>query len=173
MQPVLVPVHFLRMRPQNFPTLRLAQLAMLIHQSEHLFSKVLEVKDVKDVRQWLQVTAKDYWHYHYRLAEPSAYGPKKLGSSMIDNIIVNTIVPVLFAYGVFKKQEGYQTKAMQWLEQTEGESNSITIGFKEMSLANQSAFDSQAYIELKNEYCNNRRCLECAVGYSLLKKESG
>lgn len=170
LQPSPIPVHFLRMRPQNFPTIRLAQLAMLVHQSQHLFSKLLETKDLKKVKQWLGVTANDYWHYHYRLDEPSEYAPKKLGESMIDNIIINTVIPVLFAYGLFHNKEELKLRAIQWLEETEGESNSITNGFKKLSLINQSAFDSQALIELKNEYCNYRRCLECAVGNSILKR---
>jgi len=88
---------FLRMRPSNFPTIRLAQLAMLVHSSLHLFSKIKEAKDVKSIRQLLQVTANDYWHYHYVFDEVSAFKKKKLGEQMIDNILINTIVPILFA----------------------------------------------------------------------------
>ena len=73
LQPVLVPVHFLRMRPGNFPTVRLAQLAMLIHSSAHLFSKILETENIEEVKNWLNITANDYWHYHYRLDEPSSF----------------------------------------------------------------------------------------------------
>ena len=96
---------FLRMRPGNFPTIRLAQLAMLIHQSEHLFSKIKETDSLKDVKKWLDVTANDYWHYHYRFDEPSSFKKKSIGSDMIHNIIINTIVPVLFAYGLCQKEE--------------------------------------------------------------------
>ena len=170
LQPTVIPVHFLRMRPQNFPTIRLAQLAVLIQQSEHLFSKVLEAENVNIVKRWLSVTANDYWHYHYRFGEPSAYRPKTLGGDMVDSIIINTIVPTLFAYGLYHGKEEIKEKAIAWLQATAAEKNHITKGFKDVSITNANAFDSQALIELKNEYCNYRRCLDCAVGNALLKK---
>lgn len=164
------PIHFLRMRPGNFPTIRLAQLAMLVHHSNHLFSKILEAKDGKEVSQYLKVTANDYWHYHYRFDEEKSYLPKRLGEDTIDTIIINTVIPTLFAYGLYNNQEQYKTKALQWLENIKAEENAITKGFKSLSVDNLSAFDSQALIELKNEYCNNKRCLECSVGLQLLKQ---
>lgn len=169
LKPVSLPLHFLRMRPGNFPTIRLAQLTMLVYQSVHLFSKVKEVGPVKDIRQWFDVNANDYWHYHYRFDEASAFRKKKLGETMIDNIIINTITPVLFAYGSYHKEQQYKDKALQWLESTAAEANSITKGFQRMGVDNKSAFDSQALIELKNEYCSKRRCLDCGVGNAILK----
>ena len=160
---------FLRMRPGNFPTIRLAQLSMLIHQSEHLFSKIKETESVKDVKKWLDVTANDYWHYHYRFDEPSSFRKKNLGAAMVDNILINTVCTVLFAYGHFNNEQKYKDKAVQWLEEISAESNSIIKGFQEVGLPNKNAHDSQALIELKNEYCNKRRCLDCAIGNALLK----
>ena len=165
------PVHFLRMRPGNFPTIRMAQLAMLVHESAHLFSKIKEAKTVKEISQWFDVTANDYWHYHYRFDELSAFKMKKLGAAMIDNIIINTIVPVLFAYGNYHDEQMYKDKALKWLESTAAESNSITKGFLQLGIENKTAYDSQALIELKNEYCNKKRCIECSVGSAILKKE--
>src|SRR6187455_758570 len=112
---------FLRMRPGNFPTIRLGQLAMLIHQSEHLFSKIKETVSVKDVKKWLDVTANDYWHYHYRFDESSSFKKKNLGAGMIDNIIINTIIPVLFAYGIYHKEEKYKNRAILWLYELSAE----------------------------------------------------
>ena len=90
---------FLRMRPANFPTIRLAQLAMLISNSSHLFSKVKEIKTIKELQTLFNITCNDYWHYHYTLTDkPTEYEPKKLGKQMIDNIIINTIAPLVFAY---------------------------------------------------------------------------
>ncbi len=162
-------VFFLRMRPGNFPTIRLAQLAMLVHESAHLFSKIKEATSVADVKKWFDVTGNDYWHYHYRFDETSAFKKKKLGAAMIDNIIINTIVPMLFAYGNYHDEEKYKQKALKWLEETSAEINSITKGFQELKIENKNAFDSQALIELKNEYCNKKRCLDCSVGNYLLK----
>lgn len=169
LKPIATPVHFLRMRPGNFPTVRLAQLAMLVHTSTHLFSKVLEETDVLSLKKGLQVTANDYWHYHYRPAQATAYNAKKLGSSMADTLIINTIVPALFAYGLHHKQEVYKEKAMQWLQTLTAESNTITDTFVRLSVHNKTAYDSQALLELKQEYCDARRCLQCAVGNGLLK----
>lgn len=169
LNPISNPVFFLRMRPGNFPTVRLAQLAMLIHGSAHLFSKIKEAGSVKEVKEWFAVTANDYWHYHYKFDEESPYRKKKLGAAMIDNIIINTVCPVLFAYGHYHNEQKYKGRALNWLEQIAAEKNNITRGFQQLGIENANAFDSQALIELKNEYCNKKRCLECAVGNMILK----
>lgn len=163
------PVFFLRMRPGNFPTLRLAQLAMLVHTSAHLFSKIKEAGSINELKGWFDLTANDYWHYHYRFDELSSFKKKKLGSSMVDNIIINTVVPVLFAYGNFKDEKQYKVKALEWLENIPAEKNSITSGFTILNISNKNAYDSQALIELKNEYCHQKKCLDCVVGNSILK----
>lgn len=170
LQPIHHPIHFLRMRPGNFPTIRLAQLAMLIHGTTRLFSRVKDTNDVKDVREWFDITANDYWHYHYRLDDDSVFKMKKLGDSMIENLIINTVCPVLFAYGNYHNEDKYRQKALKWLEQTAAEQNSITKGFEQIGIENENAFDSQGLIELKSQYCDNKRCLECGVGNILLKQ---
>lgn len=164
-----IPFFFLRMRPGNFPTLRLAQLAMLVHSSSHLFSKILEEQEVRAVKKWLGVTANDFWHYHYSFRQTTAFKPKHLGTAMINNILINTIVPALFAYGLYHNNEKIKTKALQWLEKTGAEANTILSGFNRLGILNKSAYDSQALLELKNEYCTKKRCLECSVGNYLLK----
>lgn len=169
LQPTSNPLFFLRMRPGNFPTIRLAQLAMLIHGANHLFSHIKEANTNEQVKQWFAVTANDYWHYHYRFEEETDFKRKKMGNDMVDNIIINTVVPVLFYYGSYHKDEKYKQKALQWLELLEAENNNITKGFEGLGIENKTAFDSQALIELKNEYCNNKRCLECGIGNAILK----
>lgn len=163
-------VAFLRMRPLNFPTVRLAQLAMLVHKSLHLFSKIKESAELKEVKALLLVTANEYWHYHYVFDEASAFKKKKLGTQMVENILINTIIPVLFAYGQHHHENIYKDKALKWLEQVRAEKNAITKGFISLKLENKTAFDSQAFIQLKNEYCSKKRCLDCAVGNKLLKE---
>jgi hypothetical protein len=160
---------FLRMRPSNFPTVRLAQLAMLVHNSLHLFSRIKESTKLDEVRRLLAVTANDYWHYHYVFDETSAFKKKTLGLQMINNILINTVAPVLFAYGLHQDENVYKDKALRWLEETVAEKNSITRGFASLQLPVKNAFHSQAYIQLKNEYCNKKRCLDCAVGNKLLR----
>jgi hypothetical protein len=168
--PSILPALFLRMRPYSFPTIRLSQLANLTFQSSKLFSKVLECKTYPEIMQMLQVKANDYWHYHYKLDdETSKYQEKYLGEDMQHNIIINTIAPIVFAYGIYKKEENFKEKALLWLEQIPTENNTIIKGFRNIEIKCKTASDSQALIQLKNNYCTKVRCLECAVGASLLK----
>ncbi|MEO8823617.1 MAG: DUF2851 family protein [Ginsengibacter sp.] len=168
--PVEESLHFLRMRPANFPTIRLAQLAMLIHNSEHLFSKIKETESAKELKIMFELEANDYWHYHYIFDEESAFKIKRLGKQMIENIFINTLVPIVFCYGLHHNDEMYKEKAIKWLEEIPPEQNHITKGFEKLGYSNKNAFESQALIQLKNHYCDNTLCLECAIGNSLLKK---
>jgi hypothetical protein len=168
LQPAHAQVYFLRMRPANFPTVRLAQLAMLVHQSVHLFSQVKESSSLKEVSSLLDVTSNDYWHYHYLFDEATAFKPKKMGASMINSLLINTVVPAVFTYGLYHSQDAYKIKAAQWLESIPAEKNAITTGFIQLGATNKTAMDSQALIQLKNEYCNQKRCLDCAVGSKIL-----
>lgn len=165
---ILMPVHFLRMRPVNFPTVRLAQLAAFIAQSVSYFDRMLECADAAKASEIFSVTANDYWHYHYRFGKTAAFQPKHLGVSMFQQILINTICPLLFAWGMYNKDEAVKEKAVRWMQHGQAEQNRITRGFQQLGIPNTTAADSQALIELKNEYCNARRCLECAIGNHLL-----
>lgn len=170
LQPVHHRVHFLRMRPSAFPTVRLAQLAMLVHTSAHLFSNIKETISLQKLRDMFTVTANDFWHYHYNFMESAAFKPKKLGDQMVDNIIINTVAPLLFAYGRLHKEDEYCERALQWLREIASEKNTITFSFSQLCVSNKNAFDSQALKELKTSYCDERRCLDCAIGNALLKR---
>jgi len=163
-------VHFLRMRPAAFPTIRLSQLAALIHRSAHLFSVMRETATLKEAEALLSVTANDYWHYHYSFDEPAAYKEKNLGAVMINNLMINTIIPSMFAYGHYHQQSQFKNKALSWLEELKAEQNNITRGWEELGLVQENAYDSQSYIELKTQYCDRKRCLDCAIGNALLKQ---
>ncbi|MEO7530339.1 MAG: DUF2851 family protein [Sediminibacterium sp.] len=169
LQPVNKLPAFLRMRPAAFPTVRLAQLAMLVYQSSHIFSMIKDVKDCKRLQDTFMVTANDYWHYHYRFDEPVVFQPKHVGKQMAENILINTVVPVLFAYGSYSKEEVYKEKAIQWLYELPPEQNQITKQWQLLGISHKSALDSQALIELTNHYCSNKRCLDCSVGNKILK----
>jgi len=162
----------LRMRPDNFPTIRLAQLEMLINQSSHLFSKVKETESINTVKELLNVTANDYWHYHYLIDDPGEFHPKQLGKQMTDNIIINTVVPVLFAFGLYHSDAAIKDKALDWLAQLNPEKNTITSRWTSFNVTNSSALESQGLIELKNNYCDQRRCLDCSVGNAILKRSA-
>lgn len=168
--PIHFPVHFLRMRPGNFPTIRLAQLAALISQSVHLFSKIVEEPSLSEVEKWFAVPPNDFWNYHYTLQDETHFKTKTIGNDMVHNIVINTIVPMLFAYGSFHLNQKLKDKALAWLEQTAAEQNTITKGFKTLGFTVKSAWQSQSLIELKTQYCNQKKCLHCAIGNSILKQ---
>ena len=160
---------FLRMRPAAFPTLRLAQLAMLTFYSSHLFSKIKVINQLGNALELFMVTANDYWNDHYRFDELSAFQPKHLGKQMAENILINTVIPLLFAYGLYHQDETYTEKCIQWLHQLPAEQNRITRQWQVDGIGNKSALDSQALIELTNYYCVHKRCLDCAIGNKILK----
>jgi uncharacterized protein DUF2851 len=168
-----IAVHYLRMRPVNFPTIRLAQLAMLIHESSHLFSRIKDAQSYKDIKEMFSITANDYWHYHYVFDETSSFNPKKIGDQMINNILINTVIPFLFTYGDIHKENSFKQRAMKWLEEIGPDVNSVTNGFQEIGIPVTHARDTQALMELKTKYCDQRRCLDCAVGNALLGYTSG
>ncbi len=170
LEKIHAPIYFLRMRPANFPTIRLSQLAALVHQSRHLFSSVKEITHFKNVEELFSVTANDYWHYHYVFDEAATFKKKTTGKQMIRNIMINTVVPVLYAYGYFNNIEMYKIKALKWMGQASAEKNSITKGFEMLGLVNKNAYDSQALIQLKKEYCDQKQCLQCAIGNKILKE---
>lgn len=171
LQPITIQPNYLRMRPANFPTIRLAQLAMLIHNSLHLFSKIKEQKNIKEVKALFEVRANDYWHYHYQFDKPTDYSIKFLGADTLDNLIINTVVPVLFAYGLHMQDEVVKDKAIKWLTDIKRETNHIIKEWLNAGIACVSAFDSQALIELTNSYCTKKYCLKCAVGNKIFKVE--
>lgn len=169
LQPIPYSVYFLRMRPSNFPTVRLAQLAALVHQSAHLFSKIIEEPFLPIVRTWFRTTPNNYWTYHYTLTDEEQYKPKAVGEEMINNIVINTIAPMLFAYGHIHQNETVKNKALQWLEATKPEKNYITNTLKKIGFKNNSAWDSQSLIEMKTQYCDAKKCIHCAVGNAIIK----
>lgn len=163
------PLYFLRMRPANFPTVRLAQLAMLVHQSHHLFSLIKDADNLSELQNLLNVTANDYWHYRHMPDHPTAFKKKTLGKSMIENICINTIIPVLYAYGYYNNIETYKNKAIDWLRMLGAEQNNIVNRYAALGITCSNAFDSQALLQLKKWYCDEKKCLQCAVGGRLLK----
>ena len=161
---------FLRLRPVNFPTIRLAQFAALIHQSSALFSILVEEDDIGKIRKLFDVRASDYWDTHYRFNKHSVKREKKLGESAFENIMINTVVPFLFVYGEYHNQQQLKDKALDFLEKTTAEKNSIITNWEKLGVSARSAFDSQALIQLRNCYCNPKKCLNCQLGAKLISQ---
>ncbi len=160
---------YLRLRPINFPSIRIAQFANLIFNSSHLFSKVLELENASELKKMMDVSVSEYWHSHFMLDRKSNNKPKHLGDESINNIIINTIVPFLFVYGKQKDDERYVNRALLFLEETLGENNSIIRKWEELGVPVKTAHSTQALLQLKNEYCNNKKCLSCSIGNYVLK----
>ncbi len=159
---------FLRMRPASFPTVRLSQLAMLIHENEFFFNFFKHTEILSNVQNRLMVTPNDYWLYHYQFDELSSFKEKKLGNPMVNSIIINTVIPILFTYGAIMKEPNFQERAINWLLALGPEINKITNDWTKYQIKNHTAFDSQALLELSNCYCKNKRCLACSVGIAIL-----
>lgn len=160
---------FLRLRPANFPTLRIAQLAALLTKQKNLFSKILEASSYQQVRDLLNVVPSPYWLTHYHFRKPATSEVPALGESSVQNIMINTIVPLLVAYGKMHDEQSYVALATELLQHIPAEDNTITRNWQHLNYKAKSAFDSQALIELFNNFCVKRRCLECGVGSWLIK----
>ena len=159
---------FLRMRPVNFPTVRLAQFAMLMHKSDHLFSVMLGCPDPGELKKLFATGASPYWDTHFLPDRPSVELSKKLGAGSLDNILVNTVSPFLFVYGMMKDMPVYKERAVELLEQLDPESNSVIRSWAQTGVHARSAFDSQALLQLRNNYCTARRCLDCSIGNKII-----
>ena len=165
------PVHFLRMRPVNFPTIRLAQLAALLFGNGNLFARICACQNPDNIRKILKVTANDYWHYHYRFGEPSPFKEKTVGESFSDSIMVNTVIPFLHAYSSHQEMENKSAIYLSWLGNIYPEKNALLNVFTMAGIKPRHAADTQALLECRRHYCNALLCLQCGIGKSLLRKE--
>ena len=181
---------FMRMRPSNFPTIRLAQMAQLIHKNGCLFSKIREAKNGNEVKALFDVKASEYWETHWRFNQrlPQCDNPttqksgavglsyhgsrktaKHLGDTTANVLMINAVAPLLFCYGKLHKDESVCETAMQFLEETEAEDNAIIRHFALCGIKADNAMQTQALLHLYNMYCKRKRCLECRIGNVLMK----
>ncbi len=161
---------FARMRPMNFPTVRIAQLAQLLMHCNGSFSDLLEIDDVVLLRQELEVLASPYWTTHYQFDKPSTTQPKRLGRTGTDHLIINAMVPALFALGRLEGRDDRKERALHLLEQLPAERNTVLAGWASLGLCADTAARGQALLELRDTYCTNRSCLSCGIGNQLLRK---
>ena len=184
---------FMRMRPSNFPTIRLAQMAQLIHKNGPLFSKIKAAKDTAEAKALFDVAASEYWETHWRFAQrdrlPQCDSPttqpsgavglsyhgsrktaKHLGDATADILIINAVAPLLFCYGKLHKDDSYCETALQFLEDTEAEDNAVIRHFAQCGITTENAMQTQALLHLYSYFCKRKRCLECRIGNVLLHK---
>lgn len=160
---------FLRLRPANFPTIRIAQFASLLSQQKNIFSQLLSCESIKELRQVLSATQSVYWQQHYQFGKKSKKAIGHLGDDAIDNIIINTVAPLLAAYSLHKNEPLWMDRALEFLSHLPAEKNAITREWESLQWKVASAFDSQALIELKNNFCAKRLCLNCSIGANLVR----
>jgi hypothetical protein len=160
---------FSKLRPSNFPTIRLAEFAALIHKSNALMSRIIEAKNFTELKQYFELEVSPYWHNHYVFEKESPQKIKHFGETAFDNIIINSIAPFFALYARLKNQTAYAEKSLEWLSLLKAEQNQITDHWQQIGLEVKSAFDSQALIQLKNMYCNQRQCLQCRIGNQVLR----
>ncbi|MDA3614012.1 DUF2851 family protein [Polluticaenibacter yanchengensis] len=161
---------FLRMRPGSFPSIRLAQLAALINHSNHLFSRILLIEKLPDLYHLFKTAPNLYWETHYILGKECESTDKTIGDNHIHVLIINVIIPIVFAHGQLQGIEGHKQKALDWLQALKPEANAVTGQFKPLGFECNNAAESQGLLELYNNYCTPVNCLNCGIGHSILKK---
>jgi hypothetical protein len=164
------PVQFFKHRPDNFPTIRLSQLANLYHKQQNLFSKISDLNSLEAIYEIFSVSVAPYWQTHYQFDKESSNKKKALSRSFLDLIVLNTIIPLQFAYAESQGKE-ISEDLINILNDVEPEKNSIIEKFSSFGLKPKNAFETQSLLQLKNEYCNKSKCLDCAIGMELLKSD--
>ncbi len=161
-------VEFSRLRPPNFPTIRLSQLAQFYHLNQRPFSSLIAANHLKDLHWILKVGVSDFWKTHFTFDKEGKSTPKKLSKSFFDLLVINTLIPMRFAYS--QKQGWVEDKlVLRWIDEIKTEQNHYTEGFSKLGTQATSALDSQAMIQLKQNYCDKKNCLKCALGFHFIK----
>ena len=161
---------FMRMRPANFPSIRISQFASLLHQSKNIFSESMEESNIQKLRSKFQLKASEYWRDRYRFDKKTTkVGDKKMSEASSNNILINTVAPFLFVYGRKIGEEKMLNRSFDLLHFCKGEVNKITKAWSSMGMPTKTSFQTQALIQLKNEFCDNKKCLNCAIGNHIIK----
>lgn len=169
LQPIATPPKFFRLRPINFPSIRLAQLASLYHSNTSLFSAWIEAKQVEVFYNTYRVKASSYWDSHYNFGVNSPKLPKRLSKDFIDLLLINTLIPIRFVYSKYLGED-ISEGIMQLIAQLPAENNSIVKNYEKHGLKAYNALQTQALLQLYPKYCVPKRCLTCAIGNSILKQ---
>lgn len=162
-------VQFFRLRPNNFPTIRLSQLAFLFNKNQNLFSKITEVNSLEGFYKLFEVSTLPFWETHYTFETTSKKSSKKLTKSFVDLLLINTILPLKFVYLKSIGKSDFSS-IFSILEQIKPEKNTIISNFNDLKIDSSNAFKTQALLQLKNEYCNKQLCLQCSIGKELLQR---
>jgi hypothetical protein len=161
---------YAKLRPMNFPTIRLAQLAAILNKYQSLWEIVVTLDKIKDIYGIFDVTASEYWDSHYVFGKTSSKSsPKRLGENTVDNLIINVIVPMTFAYSTYGGNETLKERTLYFLESLKAESNSVINEWIQYGIKPMNALHSQALLHLQTKYCAERQCLRCAAGKEIIQ----
>lgn len=171
----LQPLHgwlwkFSRLRPSNFPTVRISQLASMLSVTGGLFSRVISSTDINSIKGLFEVSASSYWDTHFTFGKVSREFVKNTGMQSVDILLINAIIPLIFVYGQMRDNREITERAVSFLEKIDAEKNIIISEWSEAGIKADSAFYSQGLIQLRNEYCKRRRCLDCRVGNNIIRQ---
>lgn len=166
----VLPIQYFRLRPKNFPTIRLSQLAMVYHLNQNLFSTVAGLDSTEEFYKVFKASTSKFWESHYTFEKASKTSKKTLTKSFVDLLLINTVIPLMYCYSKNVGKDNYKT-IINLIKKIKPEKNSIINKFQSLKPVSNSAMQSQALLELKNEYCNKNKCLQCSIGNYLLSKK--
>jgi hypothetical protein len=159
---------FMRIRPPQFPTIRLAQFAAVINKEEHLFRKAMEVDKVESLMKLFSVKPSEYWFTHFQPDKESGRKAGAIGKSTIEILMINAVIPTMFIYGRNTGKEEVAEKALELLRSLKPESNTFIKKWVSLGITPADAYESQGLLQLRKEYCDQRRCVACAIGHQLM-----
>ena len=162
---------YLRMRPAGFPDIRIAQLAALLYKKYPMFRSLMECHSLDQAKTLLNAEASVFWKEHYTLRDSSTAHTAQIGESALQHLLINAVLPALYAYGRHLRQSKTMNKALDWLSQLPPENNKYTRVFEKLGMPNRHAAQSQAILGLKTEYCDRKQCLQCPVGMRIISKK--
>lgn len=161
---------FLRLRPPNFPTIRLSQLADLYYRHQNLFSKIIKAENIDELHEvFAPIKASAYWDFHFNFGNISKYQPKLLSRDFIELIILNTVLPLKYTYHKYHREE-ITDEILDLYKKSTAEKNTVTTGWKKLGLPVKNALESQGLIYHYNNLCTEKKCLNCSIGFNLLKQ---
>lgn len=163
----VLPLQFFRLRPPNFPTIRLSQLANLYHTHSNLFSQIINANTIEELYQLFLVSTSQFWETHYTFNKESRKSIKNTSKAFIDLLLINTIIPLKFSYAKHQGKD-INDNLVMLMQQLKSEKNTIIEKYNSLKKVSISALQSQALLQLKNEYCDKNKCLQCAIGNALI-----
>ena len=162
---------FFRLRPTNFPTIRISQFASLIIKNQSLFNHIIELTEIEELYGIFTAKANEYWDDHYIFDKEAQHSIKSIGKDFQNVILINAVIPLIFIYGKLRQEPEYVDKAIKFMQQIPPERNKIITKWKKLKFKVTNASDTQALLHLKKEFCDKNRCLQCAIGHQVLKED--